>query len=96
MVPMLCGSSSLLFCSRPGRIDQYYNDLANQLPLPLFLYNMPSHVKVMIEPETVLSLSKNPNIIGLKDSSANGVYFQKLIYLLKDDPEFTLLCARKK
>ena len=47
----------------------------------------------MIEPETVLSLSKNPNIIGLKDSSANGVYFQKLIYLLKDDPEFTLLCG---
>ena len=79
----------------PGQAEliQYYNDLANQRPLPLFLYNMPSHVKVMIEPETVLSLSKNPNIIGLKDSSANGVYFQKLIYLLKDDPEFTLLCG---
>lgn len=79
----------------PGQAEliQYYNDLANQLPLPLFLYNMPSHVKVMIEPETVLALSKNSNIIGLKDSSANGVYFQKLIYLLKNDPEFTLLCG---
>ena len=74
----------------PGQAEliQYYNDLANQLPLPLFLYNMPSHVKVMIEP-----LSENPNIIGLKDSSANGVYFQKLIYLLRNKPEFTLLCG---
>ncbi|MBC5644746.1 dihydrodipicolinate synthase family protein [Parabacteroides sp. BX2] len=79
----------------PGQAEliQYYNDLANQLPLPLFLYNMPSHVKVMIEPETVLALSENPNIIGLKDSSANGVYFQKLIYLLRNKPEFTLLCG---
>ncbi|WP_075558206.1 MULTISPECIES: dihydrodipicolinate synthase family protein [Parabacteroides] len=79
----------------PGQAEliQYYNDLANQLPLPLFLYNMPSHVKVMIEPETVLALSENPNIIGLKDSSANGVYFQKLIYLFRNNPEFTLLCG---
>lgn len=77
----------------PGQAEliQYYNDLANRLPLPLFLYNMPSHVKVMIEPQTVLALSENPNIIGLKDSSANGVYFQKLIYLFRNNPEFTLL-----
>ena len=47
----------------------------------------------MIEPETVLALSGNPKIIGLKDSSANGVYFQKLIYLFKNNPEFTLLCG---
>lgn len=77
----------------PGQAEliQYYNDLANRLPLPLFLYNMPSHVKVVIEPQTVLALSENPNIIGLKDSSANGVYFQKLIYLFRNNPEFTLL-----
>lgn len=77
----------------PGQAEliQYYSDLAARLPLPLFLYNMPSHVKVMIEPQTVLKLSENPNIIGLKDSSANGVYYQKLIHLLKDKPAFTLL-----
>lgn len=77
----------------PGQAEliQYYNDLANRLPLPLFLYNMPSHVKVVIEPQTVLTLSENSNIIGLKDSSANGVYFQKLIYLFRNNPEFTLL-----
>lgn len=71
----------------------YYNNLADNIPLPLFLYNMPSHVKVYIEPETVLRLSENANIVGLKDSSSNGVYFQKLLFLLHDKKEFTLLCG---
>lgn len=94
-----CGADALVaappYYFAPGQAEllQYYNDLANRLPLPLFLYNMPSHVKVMIEPETVQALSENPNIIGLKDSSANGVYFQKLIYLFRNNPAFTLLCG---
>jgi 4-hydroxy-tetrahydrodipicolinate synthase len=81
------------FYYTPGQAEliQYYGDLADQLPLPLFLYNMPSHVKVMIEPETIVQLSKHKNIIGLKDSSANGVYLQKVMYLLQDRPDFTIL-----
>ncbi|MDR1981270.1 MAG: dihydrodipicolinate synthase family protein [Tannerellaceae bacterium] len=77
----------------PGQPEliQYYEHLANRLPLPLFLYNMPSHVKVMIEPGTVRILSGHPDIVGLKDSSANAVYFRQLIYLLRDNPEFSLL-----
>lgn len=81
------------FYYTPGQAEliQYYWDLADQVPLPLFLYNMPSHVKVMIEPETIVKLAANENIIGLKDSSANGVYLQKVMYLLKDRPDFTIL-----
>ncbi len=81
------------FYYTPGQAEliQYYWDLADQVPLPLFLYNMPSHVKVMIEPETIVKLAANNNIIGLKDSSANGVYLQKVMYLLKDRPDFTIL-----
>lgn len=96
-VAATCGADALVaappYYFAPGQAEliQYYSDLAARLPLPLFLYNMPSHVKVMIEPQTVLKLSENPNIIGLKDSSANGVYYQKLIHLLKDKPDFTLL-----
>jgi 4-hydroxy-tetrahydrodipicolinate synthase len=77
----------------PGQDEliQYYNHLANRLPLPLFLYNMPANVKVMIEPRTVQILSENANIVGLKDSSANGTYFQQVLHLFKDRPEFSLL-----
>lgn len=92
-----CGADALVaappYYYAPGQAEliQYYTDLADHLPLPLFLYNMPSHVKVMIDPETVWKLAGHPNIVGLKDSSANGVYFQKLIYLFRNRPDFTLL-----
>lgn len=69
---------------------EYYTLLADKCSLPLYLYNMPSHTKTMIEPDTVMALSKHKNIIGLKDSSANGVYFCKLLTLFKDQPEFEL------
>ena len=59
---------------------EYYKDLANDLPLPLYLYNMPGLTKVNIDTDTAIKLSKHPNIIGLKDSSANTVYFQSLIH----------------
>lgn len=74
-----------------GELIDYYQGLADQLPLPLFLYNMPSHTKMAFDIDTVLMLSKHQNIIGLKDSSANAPYFQKLIYLLKRKPNFSLL-----
>ena len=68
---------------------KYYWSLASQVELPLFLYNMPSHTKINIDVKTVVRLSVQLNIVGLKDSSANAVYFQSLCYLLKDN--FSLL-----
>ena len=69
---------------------EYYELLADKCSLPLYLYNMPSHTKTMIEPDTVMALSKHKNIVGLKDSSANGVYFCKLLTIFKDQPDFEL------
>lgn len=92
-----CGASAVVsappyyFAPAQQELIEFYNDLADRLPLPLFLYNMPSHVKVVFEPSTVKELSKHPNIVGLKDSSSNMVYFQSLIHLLKNDPGFSLL-----
>ena len=64
---------------------------AAELPLPVFLYNMPSHTKVAFEPETVRRLIEIPNIVGLKDSSANMIYFHKLRRLCAVRPDWTLL-----
>ncbi|MDD2560281.1 MAG: dihydrodipicolinate synthase family protein [Bacteroidales bacterium] len=69
----------------------FYQGLADVLPLPLFLYNMPSHVKVKIEPVTLKAVAEHPNVIGLKDSSADMVYFHSLIQVMKDKPDFSLL-----
>ncbi|MDI1323194.1 MAG: dihydrodipicolinate synthase family protein [Algoriphagus sp.] len=68
----------------------YFKRLADEIPLPLFLYNMPSHTKIAIEHDTVVQLAKHSNIIGLKDSSGNGVYFQSLLNSLASEVDFTL------
>lgn len=77
----------------PGQPElvEYYNHLAESLPLPLFLYNMPSHTKVMIDPYTVKALAENANIVGIKDSSANIVYFNSVRHILRDRADFAVL-----
>ena len=78
------------FAPSQQELIEYYTALADALPLPLYLYNMPSHVKVFLEPATVKTLANHPNIVGLKDSSANMTYFQTLLYHLGDNPDFSL------
>ena len=69
----------------------YYRSLADAIKLPMFLYNMPSHTKVSIEVDTVTTLAAHPNVVGLKDSSGNGGYFQMLCHEFRNNPEFSLL-----
>ena len=66
---------------------RYYQQLADQLPLPLFLYNLPAQTKIMIEASTVQTLAVHPNIIGIKDSSGNMPYFHTLLHLLHEQKE---------
>lgn len=76
-----CGAAAVVaappyyFAPSQTELTMYYKALADALPLPLCLYNMPVHVKVSLEPATVKELAGHPNIIGLKDSSSNMVYF---------------------
>ena len=70
---------------------EYLKHIAAELPLPLFLYNMPSMTKLMFEPETVRAAADLPGVVGLKDSSANMIYFHQLQTLLRDRQDFSLL-----
>jgi 4-hydroxy-tetrahydrodipicolinate synthase len=77
------------FAPSQQELIEYYEDLADQSPLPVFLYNMPAHVKVSIEPETVRIMAAHPNVIGLKDSSGSMVYFHTILQTVKQaDPSF--------
>ncbi|MBD8488588.1 dihydrodipicolinate synthase family protein [Echinicola sp. CAU 1574] len=69
---------------------EYYEYLVERLSLPLFLYNMPSHTKIIIEPDTVKTLSKYKGIVGLKDSSANNAYFNNVMNKMKGRSDFSL------
>lgn len=70
---------------------EYIQQLTEQLPLPLFLYNMPAMTKVSFELETVRRLIDLPGIAGIKDSSGQMGYFHQLVRLLADRPDLSLL-----
>jgi 4-hydroxy-tetrahydrodipicolinate synthase len=72
-------------------LQEYLEHLAAELPLPMFLYNMPALTKVPFELETVRRALGNPRIIGLKDSSGNMIYFHQALEILKQRPDWPLL-----
>ncbi len=92
-----CGADGVVsappyyFATGQPELAQFYEELVPQLPLPVFLYNMPSHVKVNFAPDTVWRIAQNPRVIGFKDSSANAVYFQSVMYKMKERRDFAML-----
>ncbi len=92
-----CGADAVVsappyyFATGQPELAQFYEELVPQLPLPMFLYNMPSHVKVNFAPDTVRRIAQNPNVIGFKDSSANAVYFQSVMYKMQARKDFAML-----
>jgi len=79
------------FTSGQPEFLEYIDHLTKELPLPLYLYNMPGCTKINLEPYTVLKASENPKISGLKDSSGDMTYFHKVKALFNDRPEFSIL-----
>ncbi|MCH5307180.1 MAG: dihydrodipicolinate synthase family protein [Prevotella sp.] len=79
------------FATGQPELAQYYEELVPRLPLPLFLYNMPSHVKVSFAPETVARIAQSERVVGFKDSSANAVYFQSVMYKMQHRKDFAML-----
>ncbi|MCA9052005.1 MAG: dihydrodipicolinate synthase family protein, partial [Planctomycetaceae bacterium] len=73
-------------------LQHWFRELADGLPLPLLLYNMPSCVRVVIEIESLSALLHHDNIIGLKDSSGDLDYFAAAIELSqKQRPDWPVM-----
>ena len=92
-----CGADGVVsappyyFATGQPELAQFYEELIPQLPLPVFLYNMPSHVKVSFAPDTVRRIARLGQVVGFKDSSANAVYFQSVMYKMRERPDFAML-----
>jgi 4-hydroxy-tetrahydrodipicolinate synthase len=52
-------------------IYRHYAAIAEAVDIPIILYNIPARAIVGIDVETMARLSKIPNIIGVKDATAN-------------------------
>ena len=79
------------FPAGQAELIEYLDDLNRELPLPLFLYNMPGLTKVNFEPEVIRAAMDWPNVIGVKDSSCDMIYFHKLLRLTQQRPDWSLL-----
>lgn len=47
----------------------HYTEIANNVSVPILIYNIPGKTGVNVNPDTIAELSTNKNIIGIKDSS---------------------------
>ena len=81
------------FYNRPGQEGQYqhFRALAEAIPLPLLLYNIPARTGANLEPATVARLAQIPNIIGIKESS--GSVMQITDILASVPPTFAVLAG---
>ena len=84
-------SAPYYFPAAQSELLDYLQDLCRELPLPAFLYNAPTNTHHVFGLATVRRAAEIPTIVGLKDSSANMIYFHSVQELLKDRPDFTRL-----
>ncbi|ODR82968.1 dihydrodipicolinate synthase family protein [Haladaptatus sp. W1] len=69
---------------------EYYRSVADESPLPVYLYSVPAYTNVFLSPESVGELAGHENIAGIKDSSGNLTRLQRERARTEDD-DFDLL-----
>lgn len=59
-------------------LREYLEHILPELPLPLFLYNLPPLTKVAFELDVIRWALDQPRIVGMKDSSGSMIYFNRV------------------
>ena len=72
-------------------VRDFLLEVADGSPLPMFVYNMPSCVKLTLTFETVRQLSSHKNICGYKDSSGDIEAYREILKLRSVRPNWTFL-----
>lgn len=84
-------STPYYFPAGQTELLSYVRNIVAELPLPLVLYNMPSLTKVWFELETLEQLATIEQIIGIKDSSGDLAYFERLMNLRQLRPDWSIM-----
>ncbi len=72
------------------QIIEFYAGLASTTNLPFLIYDMPRLVNTNISIDTYRILSREKNIVGMKDSSGNFHRFRELVSVFRNCDDFSL------
>lgn len=74
-------------------IEAYYDEIAEKINGPIYIYNFPERNGYDVKPEIVLRLArKHSNIVGYKDTTSEMPHTRSLIQTMKSEfPDFTIL-----
>jgi dihydrodipicolinate synthase/N-acetylneuraminate lyase len=73
----------------PAQMKAYFEQLADKVPGPLMIYNIPPTVHMSIPLDIVEQLSHHPNIVGLKDSERNEERLLAALQLCANRADFS-------
>jgi 2-dehydro-3-deoxy-D-pentonate aldolase len=83
------------FTPTQAELGDYVRRLASELPLPLVLYSIPSLTRVGFAPDTVRRALQLEKVIGIKDSTGDLDYFDQLLSIAKERPDWTVLVGQE-
>jgi 4-hydroxy-tetrahydrodipicolinate synthase len=63
----------------------HFMKIANEVDIPIILYNVPSRTGINLKPEVVAELAKERNIIGVKEASGNLDQVTRILELTQDE-----------
>ncbi|PCR91209.1 dihydrodipicolinate synthase family protein [Natrinema ejinorense] len=73
------------YASEDAALAAYYRSLADESPIPIYLYSVPKFTDHALSPRTVASLATHENVAGIKDSSGSLESIQRLVRLTADE-----------
>ena len=76
------------YALKDGQMLKYFEDLADAIPLPMIIYNIPATTHMSIPLEVIDELSMHPNIVAVKDSERSEERLMKSLELWKDRRDF--------
>ncbi len=63
----------------------HFKKIANEVDIPMIVYNVPSRTGINLKPELVAELAKESNIIGIKEASGNLDQVTRIIEMTQDE-----------